>query len=209
MSDLTQKNYFLNSFIGNKIVRISIICFLLIAVISSFAWKSHSKKRLERSMEYFEVLNKNLNLDTVDVNKVKYIMNMLRDKYPNTNYAYLGSLLVARALHDNGDSQGAYDELKWIHDNSNSILMKSISSLRISCLLLDQCKYRESIAYLENPIDSFFTLFADKKGDVFFAQNNINDAIYWWSKAMESIEENDPLLPIIQSKIDSVGFYNS
>lgn len=206
MSKFVQKKYFLTSFLGNRVVKICFLCFIIISVIISLSWKIHSKNRLEKSLEYFEILNKSINLDTIDIDKVKYIMDIIRHKYPNTHYAYFGSLLTARALHDVGDLQGSCDELKWVHNKSNSLLIKSIASLRISCLLLDQCKYKESISYLDQPVDSFFTLFADKKGDIFFAQNNIKEANYWWSKAMESIEENDPLLPIIQSKIDSVNF---
>ncbi|AGF48382.1 hypothetical protein CONE_0625 [Candidatus Kinetoplastibacterium oncopeltii TCC290E] len=207
MTKLLQKKYFLTSFLENRIVKICFLSFFILAIIASFSWKVNSKNRLEKSLEYFEVLNKNLNVDIVDLDKVKYIMNILHKKYSDTNYAYFGSLLTSRALYDNGDLQGACDELKWVYNNSNSVLIRSIASLRISSLLLDQCKYKESIAYLDKPIDSFFTLFADKKGDIFFAQDNIKEANYWWSKAMESIEENDPLLPIIQSKIDSLSFY--
>ncbi|AFZ83697.1 hypothetical protein CKBE_00508 [Candidatus Kinetoplastibacterium blastocrithidii (ex Strigomonas culicis)] len=184
------------------------LCFFIIVTAGSFSWKIYNKNRLDKSLEYFEVLNKNLNSDSVDLNKIKYIMNILRNGYSNTSYAYFGSLLTARALYDGGDLQGSLNELKWVNDNSNSILIKSIASLRISCLLLDQEKYQESIAYLDIPCDSFFSLVADKKGDIFFAQSHIKEAIYWWTKAMEAIEENDPLLPVIQSKIDSVSFYN-
>jgi predicted negative regulator of RcsB-dependent stress response len=84
-------------------------------------------------------------------------------------------------------------------------LLQPVARVRLAGLLLDQKQYEAAMAQLSHPPAAFANLFADRKGDILAAQGKKNEARAAWQTAVDAMQANDPLLPIVQLKLDALN----
>jgi predicted negative regulator of RcsB-dependent stress response len=118
----------------------------------------------------------------------------------------MGALLAAKSAFDANDQKSAKAYLQWVVDQSSGEEYQAIARLRLAGLLLDEKAYDEGLKLLSAPFpDQFAGLVADRRGDLLFAQNKIEDARAAYQLALEKTEVKNPARQLIQLKLDALG----
>jgi predicted negative regulator of RcsB-dependent stress response len=130
----------------------------------------------------------------------------LKDKFSGTAYAQMGALVAARAAFDAADLKAAKGELLWVSENGKNEEFKAIARIRLAGVLLDEKAYEEGLKVLSVDFpDQFAALVADRKGDLYFGLNKLEDARAAYQTALDKTEVKNPARQLIQLKLDAVG----
>jgi predicted negative regulator of RcsB-dependent stress response len=130
----------------------------------------------------------------------------LKDKFSGTAYAQMGALVAARAAFDASDLKAAKGELLWVSEHGKNEEFKAIARIRLAGVLLDEKAYDEGLKVLSGDFpDQFAALVADRKGDLYFGLNKLEDARAAYQSALEKTEVKNPARQLIQLKLDAVG----
>jgi predicted negative regulator of RcsB-dependent stress response len=191
--------------------RYSMLIVMLVAVAalawgSWWSWEAYQTYKAKQAMGYFEALDDAARLGGPDsAERIKVAVATLRNKYPATGYAARGALVAAQALQQQGDEEGAREQLDWLARQSGYVTLQPVAKLRLAALLLDQKQYDAALAQLDNAPAAFAALFADRRGDVFQAQAQHEQARTAWQSAIDKLPADDPLTQVIQLKIDALA----
>jgi predicted negative regulator of RcsB-dependent stress response len=101
----------------------------------------------------------------------------IKARFSGTPYAQMGLLLAAKASFEANDVKSAKADLQWIVDHGHTDEFKAIARIRLAGLLLDEKAYDEGLKVLSSDFpEQFGALVADRRGDLLFAQNKLDDA---------------------------------
>jgi predicted negative regulator of RcsB-dependent stress response len=118
----------------------------------------------------------------------------------------MGSLLAAKSAFDANDLKATKAHLQWVIDQSSGEEYQAIARLRLAGLLLDEKAYDEGLRLLAAPFpEQFAGVVADRRGDVLFAQNKIDEARAAYQLALEKTDAKNPARQLIQLKLDALG----
>ena len=189
---------------GTLITTLAVV--VALAVGGGLSWKAYQSHRTNQAMGYFEALEEAARMGGPESSlRIKAAVATLRDDYGSTAYAARGVLIAAQALQAQQDIDGAREQLEWLAGQSKHALLQPVARVRLAGLLLDQKQYEAALAQLNNPPSAFANVFADRKGDILAAQGKKDEARTIWQSAVGTMEVNDPLLPIVQLKLDALS----
>ena len=78
--------------------------------------------------------------------------------------------------------------------------------MRLAGVLLDDKAYDEALSVLAgDPPARFAGAWADRRGDILFAQGKADEARQAYALSLEKLEANSPLRQIVQLKLDALG----
>ena len=130
----------------------------------------------------------------------------IKERFSGTPYAQMGLLTAAKSAFDANDLKAAKAHLQWIVDHGRTEEFKAIARIRLAGLLLDEKSYDEGLKLLSGDFpDQFAALVADRRGDLLFAQNKIDEARKAFKTALEKTEIKNPARQLIQLKLDALG----
>lgn len=186
----------------------NMLTWVVIAVLVAYAgwsgWKYYQREQASKASVLYEEIVKAV--DGNDQAKIARATNDIRDRYARTPYASMGALLAARSAFQADDLKSAKAYLQWVIDQSSGEEFESLARLRLAGLLLDEKAYDEGLKLLSAPFpEQFSGLVADRRGDLFFAQNKIDDARTAYQTALEKTEAKNPARQLIQLKLDALG----
>lgn len=171
-----------------------------------WGWKAYQGHRANQAMGYFEALEDAARLESTDsAARIKAAISTLRDDYAATGYAARGVLVAAQALVEQGDVDGARQQLEWLSAQSKHSALQPVARERLAGLLLDQKQYDAALAQLDNPPAAFAVLYADRRGDILAAQGKSEDARKAWQSALDGLGAGDPLRQAVQLKLDALS----
>ena len=144
---------------------------------------------------------------------VRELTGVLLDKYGSTAYAEMGALLGAKANLDAGDAKTAKAQLQWTVEHAVDPEYRAIGRVRLAGVLLDEGSYDEALKLVAaTTIDDmsvpFKASFADRRGDIYLAQNKTDDAKREYTAALallESRPEGRGYLNVVQLKLDGLS----
>lgn len=169
------------------------------------AWQWYQSHQAAQAMGYFEALENSALQQTEDsLPRIKAASETLRQDFPDSGYASRGVLIAAAALKSQGDLDGAREQLEWLAARDNEPALAPLARLRLAGILLEQNQYDQALAQLQSAPSAFEGLYADRRGDILMAQGKNKEAIEAWQAAITELG-NDPLVQIIQLKIDANG----
>ncbi len=117
--------------------------------------------------------------------KVIDVNNQLNDKYENTPYAALLSMLMASNEYKKGDLDDAVSQLKWAVKHATNDEIKQLARLRLSRILIGNKQYDKAMSYLNQQHGaSYDALYAELKGDVYAAKGQLAEARKAYDKAI-------------------------
>ena len=184
------------------------VTWLAIAALSAFAawtaYNSYQKKQsLEASTLYDEVQRA---VTLKDNSKVQAASALVVEKFGGTSYATMASLAAAKSAYDANDLKLAKEKLNWVVEKSSSPEFKAIARLRLSAIALDEKNFDEGYKLLNVEYPSEFAGdVLDRKGDLFVAQNKINDARSTYKAALDKMAEKHAGRQLVQIKLDAIG----
>lgn len=184
---------------GNAIL--TLITLILLAVAAWQWWNWYQRNQAAQAAAVFEALQ------TATVqgqsNQVLDASARLQNDYARTVYASRGALLAAGALAEAGDTTAARQRLQWVVDQKD--LLAPVARLRLAALLIDAGEAAQALALLDaTPAAGFEALYADRRGDALFALGRGNEAASAWREAVERMGPADPLVSVVQLKIEAL-----
>lgn len=186
----------------------NLVLWTIIAVLAIYTawvvWGNYQRKQVEQASQlYYEM---QVAVQSNDNERAQRIASDMQDKFGSTAYASMTNLIAARIAYDFKEPDVAKDRLKWIVDNGNGDGYKAIARIRLAGLLLDEKKYDEAQAALSAKFpEAFSSLVEDRKGDIFYAQDKLNEARAAYETALNIAAPDDPGRALIQLKLDDLG----
>ncbi len=186
----------------------NLVTWLVIAALVLYAgwsgWRYYQRDQSAKSAVLYEEIVKAA--EAKDLPKVTRAAGDMEDRFARTPYAQMGALVAARAANDANDTKTAKAQLQWVIDNGRADEYKAIARLRLAGLLLDEKAYDEGLKVLSADMpEAFAALAADRKGDLLFALNKIDEARSAYQAALEKTEAKNPARQLIQLKLDALG----
>ena len=186
----------------------NLVTWLVTAVLLAFAawsgWKYHQRDQSSKAAMLYEEIVKAA--EAKDQVKLARAADDIKERFSGTPYAQMGLLTAAKSAFDANDLKAAKAHLQWIVDHGRTEEFKAIARIRLAGLLLDEKSYDEGLKLLSGDFpDQFAALVADRRGDLLFAQNKIDEARKAFKTALEKTEIKNPARQLIQLKLDALG----
>lgn len=186
----------------------NLVTWALIIVLAGFGgwqvWGKYQSKQSEQAAELFEEQQKAV--EAKDNAKILRVATDIQDQYGKTSYGQMSALVAAKSAFDANDAAAAKKQYQWVLDNGRDGEYKAIAAVRLAGLLLDEKAFDDALNVLNgNFPDEFASVIADRKGDVFSAQNKVQEARTAFALALEKAPQEDPARQLIQLKLDAIG----
>ncbi len=186
----------------------NLLTWLVVAALALYAgwsgWRYYQRDQSAKAAVLYEEIVKAA--EAKDMAKVTRAAGDIEDRFAGTPYAQMGALVAARAANDANDLQVAKAQLQWVIDHGRAEEYKAIARLRLAGVLLDEKAYDEGLKVLAADMpEAFAALAADRKGDLLFAQNKIDEARSAYQAALDKTEAKNPARQLIQLKLDALG----
>jgi predicted negative regulator of RcsB-dependent stress response len=186
---------------GNFVLTVATLVFGAIAAY--YAWQTYQRKQGEAATVVYEQLLSAV--QAKDAAKTKELTGLLVEKHARTAQAAMAALLAAKMNADVGDAAAAQAQLKWVIEKSGHEEFGWIARVRLAGLQLDAKAYDDALKTLDGAVpEAQITSVADRRGDVFVAQNKLDDARKAYQQAIERTGADNPLRQIIQLKLDAL-----
>ena len=187
---------------GNLVLTTLIIIFLVIAAYNG--WRYYQRSQSLAAGTVFEQLQNATAAG--DKNKTREIAGTLLENYGGSSYAPLGALLAAKTLASTGDALSAKAQLQWVIDKSREDELKHVARVRLAGMLLDEKEYESGLKLLDasRPVH-FDALYADRRGDLLFAQGKTAEARTAWQDAIAKSDAKTAMRGSIELKLELAG----
>lgn len=187
---------------GRTIIFIVVV---LVAVIGGWAgWNYWQNKKASEASALYDVFNQSFMIqEPLGTQKMALT---LQTEYGSTSYASLASLNAATVLYHANDLDSARAMLQWVKDNTKDDGWKALAVLRLADILTDQQKYDEALSVLTTTVPTAFVPYiADKRGNVYVAQGNTEDAKNAFMQAYQQMNAQDDLKNLVAAKLGLLG----
>jgi predicted negative regulator of RcsB-dependent stress response len=186
----------------------NLVTWSLIIVLAAYAawtgWNSYQRNQIAQASQFYEEFQKAVIAQ--DKEKIQRAAGDMQSKFPRTAYAQMTALSAAKFAFDANDLPTAKAQLQWVIDKGESDDYKAVAKVRLSGILLDEKAYDEGLKLLSgNFPEQFASVVDDRKGDIFVAQNKLDDARTAYQTALEKTEQKSPGRQLIQIKLDAIG----
>jgi predicted negative regulator of RcsB-dependent stress response len=128
--------------------------------------------------------------------------------YPNSTYAKLSALVLAKLAVDVRDFDEAKARLRWVIENSDKGKIKPIAQARLTQLLLAEQKVDEAASLMAQIDSSHAKQFTELRGDLFLAQGEREKARAMYAQALADVRERGGSGEIVQLKLDNLSLAN-
>ncbi|ALP53616.1 hypothetical protein Tel_11000 [Candidatus Tenderia electrophaga] len=166
-------------------------------------WQANQKAARESaSLEYDVMLAE---LQNGNLQAVKDRGSRILAQYPDTPYAALSAMGLAKAYLAEGDRASARSYLQQVIDRNEQPQLQTVARLRLARLLLAEGEASQALT-LVNGIEAggFDLVLNELKGDIHVALGNREQAREAYQRALDAMEAGlDP--SILQMKLDEVG----
>ncbi len=187
---------------GNIVTWALIVILFVYAAIQGWNWYQR-RQAAQASALYYEMQTAVLSGDS---QRAQQVAKDVQDKFGGTIYAPIISLVAAKMAYESNDAETAKKQLKWVSQNSSEEGYKVLARIRLAGILLDEKSYDEALGILSNNAPEQFTgLVEDRKGDVYLAQNKIEEAKTAYKLAYEKMALENPGRQLIKLKLEEVG----
>ncbi|MBC3909118.1 YfgM family protein [Undibacterium umbellatum] len=180
----------------------------LIIILGSYAgwnaWTSRQTGQSVQASQLYEEMQKFI--VAKDSAKVQAVAEDLKTKFASTSYAPMAALLAAKSAFEANDLKLAKSQLQWVADTSKAEEYKALARIRLAGVALDEKAYEEGMKQLSGTFPAQFEAdVLDAKGDIYVAQNKIDDARTAYKAALEKMSEKSPGRQALQMKLDVIG----
>lgn len=183
-------------------------CVLGVAVLfSGRYWITYQQDlAFNASATYQQVL---LALSEDDTSLAEDKTQQLFSEFSSTPYAIFAAFEMASQSIDNEDTLSAQSYLQWVMTNAELSAHTELARLRLAQLLLDDGKFDQSLALInESETTGFTSLLAELRGDIFVAQGKVIEAKSAYQNAIFELNQGEPRKTILQIKLNDVAESN-
>ena len=190
---------------GNLILGVVTVALFAFAGFRGWAWYQ-ARQAAEAAALYGQLVEA---VEAKDVEKVRGRGKDVRERFGSTAYAQMAGLMAAKGLADGKDVAGAREALQWVADKGKDAEFRLLARLRLAGLLLDDKQFDQALAQLESgelaaSSGDMRGAFADRRGDVLFAQGKTAEAKAEYGRALEALTPSSALRAAVQLKRDAI-----
>lgn len=125
--------------------------------------------------------------------------------YPDTVYAAMASLALAKLRVDKGELAIAENRLQWVIDHATQPDIVHTARLRLARVLLADGKYDIALGKLSGiDMDGYTALYQELLGDIYLAKQQPDKARTAYQAALQAMGANDDR-QTVQLKLDNLG----
>jgi predicted negative regulator of RcsB-dependent stress response len=198
---LDQLKHFWNQY-GNLITGLLVVVLGAVAAWNGYHYWQRSQAAQSAAM--FDEMSKSVAAG--DMAMAQRTFSDMKERYASATYTQQAALALARQASDKGDNDTAKTALQWVVDKSGDEGYKAIARLRLANMYFDAKDYAQALVLLEGVKDDAFTaLVADRKGDIFSAQDKRPEAKAAYLQAYQKLEELAQYRRVVQVKLNALG----
>lgn len=133
----------------------------------------------------------------------------LMGEFPDSGYAALTALFLAKAAMTDNQSDEAVSHLQWVLDNASLTELKLVARLRLARLALDKGNADEAWNFVNAVAPGKFeNAYMFVKGDILIAQNKPKEAREAYAKALDLYSVGDTEYRRVELKLNDLGTLN-
>jgi len=191
----------------NGTLIVAIVVLIAASILGWRGWQWYEQYQAQQAMGYFEALESAARqpLDDEDgLARIEAASQVLRDDYAKSAYTSRGVLVAATALYERGAADQAKEQLRWLIKTDHDSVATGVARLRLAALLLEEGDYAEGLDLLAKDAPGFEALYADRRGDLYYAQGDTAQAKEQWDTALNSLQ-GQPAATMVRLKIDALN----
>lgn len=181
----------------------SVVAGLVIGLGSIFGWQSWNQHvdntGAQASIAFEQMMQAVTEGDVASASKQA---ELLRIEHESTAYADIAALTQAKLKLEQGESAAARAQLEWVMKHTSDQGLEQIARLRLARILLSDGELDAASALLTSIKQSFAGEFAELRGDIAAANNDIDQARQAYQEAIELEAGNRTMIEI---KMDDLG----
>jgi len=184
--------------------RISLAAILVAVGVTAWTgWGWYQRSQSAQAAALYDTLEKAARAN--DVKATRDAAGSILEDYPRSAYAPLAALVSAKVLFQAGDMKTARAQLQWVVDHAKSDEIRSIASLRLASVLLDDKDPEGALKALEaKPAPGFEALYAAQRGDILMVQGKKAEARAAYKAALDKAEPG-PSREAVRLKLEALG----
>jgi predicted negative regulator of RcsB-dependent stress response len=186
----------------------NLVTWLLVIALAGYAawngWNYYQRSQSEQASLLYDEMQKAI--AAKDTAKAQRAATDVVDKFGRTAYAQMAAFASAKVAFDANDLKTAKTQLQWVIDHGYDDEYKALAKIRLAGVLLDEKAYDDALKALSGDFPpSFAGAVADRKGDIFAAQNKLPEARSAYQLALDKTDQKNPGRQLIQLKLDAIG----
>jgi predicted negative regulator of RcsB-dependent stress response len=198
---LDQLKHFWNQY-GNLLSGLLILVLAAVAAWNGYHYWQRSQATQSAAM--FDEMSKSVAAG--DMAMAQRTFSDMKERYASATYTLQAALALARQASDQGQNDTAKSALQWVADKSTDEAYVSIARLRLANLYFDAKDYSQALGLLDGvKDDAFAALVADRKGDIFVAQEKRNEAKAAYLAAYQKLDARAQYRRVVQVKLNALG----
>ncbi|PCJ31503.1 MAG: hypothetical protein COA90_05960 [Gammaproteobacteria bacterium] len=175
-----------------------------IVIFGGRYWINYTNVQSEKASQAYQQVT--MLLEAENNTAADAITQTLLSEFSATPYAVFTAFEMATLAVQNKDNESAQNYLEWVTLNAKLSAHKELASLRLAQLFLLDAKFEQSLALAEQAKSTAFSsLWAELKGDVYIAQDNVINARESYETALSSLAAGEPRQLILKVKLDDVA----
>jgi predicted negative regulator of RcsB-dependent stress response len=173
------------------------------AVAAWNGWGWYQRSQAAQAAALYDTLQKAARAN--DLKATRDTAGSILENYPRSAYAPLAALVSAKVQFQAGDLKTARAQLQWVVEHAKSDEIRSIASLRLASVLLDDKEPEAALKALEaKPHPGFEAPYAAQRGDILMVQGKHEEARAAYKAALDKAEPG-ALREALRLKLDALG----
>lgn len=190
---------------GNMVLTLVLV--VAISVSGYRYWQHHRQVIAETASMQFDHMMKAVKEkdQATAIAKAERLMN----EFEKTPYASLGALMLAKEAVEANDYLKATAHLNWVLEHASVNDFKLIARTRLARILMSEHKFDEALSVLNiQNTNGYETLIQELKGDIYLAQNKLDEAKQALTKAWQTAPETAKSRLVLRMKLEDLGLEN-
>ena len=192
------------------------LLFSLVLVLGSVSfyrvWQGQVVEDAEKASALYESMTlvvgeeiKTLSAETIE--STRSIGNRLKIDHPDTIYAFLSALHMAKLGVETGDLESAETELRWMLENDADAALQPIVRMRLASIIAAQGRLEDALLLVseDQNLTGHASSWYELRGDIFYQLNDIDKARESYQKAIDSTSE-EPRDRMLLAKLQDITF---
>ncbi len=166
-------------------------------------WMWYQRSQAAQAAVLYDALQKAARAN--DLKAIRDTAGAILENFPRTAYAPLAALVSAKVQFQAGDPKTARAQLEWVVEHANNDQIRSIATLRLASVLLDDKEPDAALKVLEaKPHPGFEALYAMQRGDILASQKKRAEARAAYQAALEKAQPG-AVRETLRLKLDALG----